>query len=365
MIIVHISTVHPKLDPRVFGKQCKHIAKMGGHKVYYIVKNKEDEVIDGVNIIALPIIKNRILRMLFLWIPALNKALKIKADIYQFHDPELLLLGIILKKLGKKVVFDIHEDYELQASQKEYLPVWVRRLISISYKKVEFLFVKDLDLLFTATPTIRDKYKKIHHNVIDIKNYPDLEEFSSSRRSFISKFYEVCYVGGISRDRGIYEYISCLDNLDVILNLGGNFTFQNTRNEVMALPGWKKVKEYGFVNRQQIGVIFERSKIGLVVLNPALNHIDALPVKMFEYMSAGIPVICSNFPAYEEIVINSKCGFSVIPGDVKELENKIAILLNDDQLWNKFSQNAIAAVETKYNWQIEFERLIKSYEKIF
>lgn len=364
MRIVQISTVHPKSDSRIFGKQSKHLVKLG-HEVYFIVRNNGNETIDGVNIVAIPSIKNRAFRLLFSWIPAFREAIRIKADFYQFHDPELIWLGFLLKAMGKKVVYDIHEDYELQASQKEYLPVWARKVIAFAYKEIEKVFLPKFDLIITATPTIRDKYQKIHKNVIDIKNYPDLEEFRPSREGFENKFSEICYVGGISENRGIVDYIKCIEKVDVKLNLAGAFMYQKTKEKVVSMPGWSKVRDYGYVNRQEVSAILRRSRIGLVVLHPSLNHVDSLPVKMFEYMAAGVPVICSNLPGFEKIILDHKCGFSTEPGDVKELEGKIMKLINNKELWEEMSNNAINSVEAKFNWQVEMKRLVKSYEETF
>ncbi|TVQ80521.1 MAG: hypothetical protein EA369_02245 [Bradymonadales bacterium] len=99
---------------------CRSLAKKD-FEVYLIAAAHDDSEIDGVKIVAIKKWPNRILRMSLSPIELLWKALKLKASIYHFHDPELIPVGIALRLLGKRVVYDVHEDYVSSISQKAYL----------------------------------------------------------------------------------------------------------------------------------------------------------------------------------------------------------------------------------------------------
>lgn len=360
--VTHISTVHKPFDTRIFVKECSSLAKLG-FDVSLLVPIGKPEVRNQVKILPLPFFKNKIFRSLFSWIPTFFRAKKLNSDLYHFHDPELIVLGFFLSLFGKKVVYDVHEDYELQILNKEYLSKRTRRIMASVYKGLEKIMISRFSLIVTATSVIRDNYLRIHKNVIDIKNYPFLEEFTDSRASFEQKQNEICYIGSISKIRGVIDCVKSIEYLnDVKLNLGGDYL--NLKNELEKESGWKNTIKYGFVNRDQMREILFKSKVGLVVLHPVPNYIEALPVKMFEYMAAGVPVICSNFPVYEEIVVKNNCGFSIEPGDSKKIAKKVNVLLEDRTLWESMSKNAIAAVELKYNWETELRQLEKSYLQV-
>ena len=361
--VTHISTVHKPYDTRIFVKECSSLAKLG-FEVSLLVPIEKPEIKNQVNIFPLPKFKSKFFRTLFSWIPAFFKAYKLKSDIYHFHDPELIFLGFVLASFGKKVVYDVHEDYELQILNKEYLSNSMRKIIAGSYKWIEKILIKRFALIVTATSVIRDSYLKIHRNVIDIKNYPFLEEFATSRASFDDKKNEVCYIGSISKIRGVIDCVRSIEHLDeTLLNLAGDYS--GIERELKLEKGWERVIKHGFVNRDQMRQILLRSKVGLVVLHPVPNYIEALPVKMFEYMAAGVPVICSNFPVYEEIVVQNDCGFSVEPKKPEMIAEKARILLADKELWERMSKNARAAVESKYNWETELRQLERAYLNLF
>jgi len=361
--IVHISSVHPVNDTRIFVKECSSLAAFG-YDVSYLVPNSKTKKKNGVNVIPLSVSKNKFLRVLSSWAPATVAAFKQKADIYHFHDPELIFMGFLLSLSGKNVVYDVHEDYELQILNKLYIPKGIRRWIAKTFKFFERLLIQNYKLVVTVTDPIKEKYKKIHPNVIDVKNYPLLEEFRNCRLSFDEKKEQVCYIGAISRIRGVFDYVNMLDYLprEISLKLGGDYSYLDM--ELEALPSWNRVEKMGYVDRSNIADVFLHSKVGLVVLHATENYIDALPVKVFEYMASGIPVICSNFKVYEDIVIGNDCGLSVEPCKPDLIAKRVKEILKDKVAWERMSNNGIRAVEQKYNWGTEALKLKNAYEKL-
>ncbi len=91
-----LTSVHSLFDIRIFHKQAKTLAK-AGYDVTLIVQHTRDEVIEGIKVIALPKPKNRFHRMIGLVFRVFRLALTQKADVYHFHDPELLPVGVLLR----------------------------------------------------------------------------------------------------------------------------------------------------------------------------------------------------------------------------------------------------------------------------
>lgn len=367
MKICHITTVHPRYDTRIFLKQCKSLAA-NGYKVYLIVADgKGNENINGVSIIDIGLPGNRAERAILYSQKILRAALKTGASIFQLHDPELIPIGLWLKYLGKKVIFDSHEDVPRQILNKPYLNSPARYILGKVYSVLENYTCKRLDAVIAATPYIRDKFLSINQNTIDINNYPLLEEFAANfQGSHNHKELQVCYVGGISRIRGIVEMVEAMalvkTNLKLIL--GGKFGECGIEKKVEAEPGWQKVTFLGWLDRDGVRKVLSRSIAGLVTLRPVENYVDSLPVKMFEYMSAGLPVIASNFPLWKQIVEGNDCGICVNPLDPGEIAAAMDTLATNPELAQKMGENGRWAVENKYNWNKEEKKLVTLYYEL-
>ena len=110
MIVPHaciLSSVHQALDNRLFYREA-HSLQQAGYEVTLVAVYDGDEVRDGIRILGLPQVP-RWQRPL-LWARLLRQAVAAEADIYHFHDPELLLVAPWLRLLtGKPTVYDVHE----------------------------------------------------------------------------------------------------------------------------------------------------------------------------------------------------------------------------------------------------------------
>ena len=305
--ICHFTSVHKADDIRIFHKECVSLAK-NNFEVTLVAPNCVSQVLNGVKIIGVESkTTGRISRMRQTTRKIFETVKNIDADIYHFHDPELLPYGKKLIKMGKKVVYDVHEDVPRQILGKPWINKLIRKFISRTFEKYENRIASQLSGIAAATPFIRDRFLKLNKNTIDICNSPLLEE-NHDDADWSRKENEICYVGAITHVRGIVELIQALEFMDVKLNLAGTFSPASLRDEVSALPGWKKVNEYGFVGRDKIKIILQRSKVGIVTLHPQINYLDSLPIKMFEYMHAGIPVVASDFPYWRKILEPVHCA---------------------------------------------------------
>ena len=363
--IIHLTSAHNRYDTRIFLKECQTISK-NKFEVFLIVSDfKKDEKYYNLNIINLNYLKtsNRLLKIISFYFYFLKKANCYKPDIIHFHDPELILLGFILKLKGIRVIFDIHESTHLQILQKSYIPSFFKRSLSFLYFKLERFFSKKFDALIAATPFINKSFNGVNNNIETINNYPLLDDLLfTSKAKTISN--EIIYFGGINKIRGIIPLIKAIEGTTFKLNLIGDFLEKNLKSEIEKLPGWKNVIYHGFCGRKKINEIISRSSIGIVTFLDAPNHINAQPNKLFEYMSCGLPIVGSNFPLWKEIIECNDCGICVDPSDKWEIQSAIKKILSDPNQISKFSLNGRKAIETKYNWEIEGEKLINLYNTI-
>lgn len=364
--VAHLTSVHQRYDTRIFLKQCKSLANSGYDVSVIVADGKGDEIKDSIDIYDVGRPKNRIFRMLNTTRQVYREAIKLNADVYHFHDPELIPVGVLLKKRGKIVIYDAHEDLPLQILSKPYLNVLLRKIFSrLTTQYLRFACSK-FNAIVAATPVIEEKFKAISKKVVNINNFPMLEEFCHASTDWSSKNKQVCYIGGFSTVRGIREIVSAIALVkdEVRLVLGGNFNEPGLDLLVKSLPGWSLVDEMGFLGRDGVSKLLSDSYAGLVTLQPTQNYIDSLPVKMFEYMAAGLPVIASNFPLWKDIIEVHNCGICVDPTKPEEIANAIDFLIGNPKLAKEMGENGKRTVNEKFNWKAEEKKLFDLYESL-
>jgi glycosyltransferase involved in cell wall biosynthesis len=368
--ICHLTTVHPPFDTRIFHKEAKSLAK-AGYSITLIARHEREEIIGGVKIIPLKVPKNRIFRMTKTLLECYLKALKVDADLYHFHDPELIIVGYLLKRRGKKVIYDVHEDVPQQIRTKEWIWKPVRVMIAKVTGFLEKTFSRRFDGVICATPSIAENFEHLQGRVDVVHNYPLLGELFKSDENpeeWKNRSNAVVYVGGITVNRGIKEMIQAIEMIPSSYNakllLGGKFIPSSLEDAAKKMPGWNQVEYQGWLNRTQVGDTLAKARAGLVLIHPEPRYMVSLPVKMFEYMSAGLPVIASHFPLWKDIIEGNRCGLTVDPQNPKEIASAIQFIFDNQKEAGEMGDRGRKAVETKYNWLGEEKKLLEVYQRI-
>jgi glycosyltransferase involved in cell wall biosynthesis len=363
--IVHLTSAHPRYDTRIFVKQCRSLVECGHDVTLVVADGLGDARVDGIRIVDAGHRAGRLARILRSTRAVLDAALRIDADAYQLHDPELIPAGLHLKRLGRRVVFDSHEDVPTQLLAKPYLGPGSRRLLAGAYGGYERFACRRFDGLLAATPFIRARLARIHPNTVDIGNYPLLREFDAAP-DWRGKACEVCYVGGISAIRGVRELVRACALLEspARLVLAGRCADPVLARALARETGWARVDAPGHLDRAGVRATLLRALAGLVTLHPVANYRDALPVKMFEYMAAGLPVIASDFPLWRQIVEGNKCGVCVDPRDPGAIAAAIDRFCRHPELARRMGENGRRAVLARYHWGGEAAKLAAFYDDL-
>jgi len=324
-----------------------------------------DEVSNGVAIkdIGRPP-KSRMARAAVQSLRMLRHIRRLSPDVVHLHDPELLPLGLLFSWSGKKVIYDAHEDVPRQILAKPWIRPVFRRTISRVFERLENFIARRLAGVVCATPHIAARFRPLNEKTIDINNYPLIDELAPVERKDVLP-RAICYVGGISRIRGISQLVAAIALVpNVRLILCGSFSDRQLEDEISSLPGWSKVEFRGQVGREELKAVMGNCIAGVVTFLPLPNHIDAQPNKMFEYMSAELPVVASDFPLWRKLIVGSGAGVCVDPEQPADIARGINMLLDDPVGSRKLGEAGRRAVMACYNWPAEAEKLINFYGEL-
>ncbi len=368
--VCQLTTVHPPFSVRIFHRQCISLVQ-AGYDVALIAQHTKTETVDGVKLVALPKSKSRVYRMFVLVLRTFWLALKQKAEIYHFHDPELLPIGVFLKLFArKKVIYDVHEDYNKQMLNKPYIPKIARKSISLLIKVIEYFSSRLFDGIVVAGEDIAEIFcdSYISNKLIVLRNVPSMEFVNACNTNKEKLDNRIIYVGGMSIERGIREMIEAINYVknDIKLFLIGWFFTPQLEREMRRLAN-ERVQIIGRINYKEIPNFIKEAKIGLICLHPEPNNMACLSGrnnKLYEYMAGGLAIIGSNFPKWKEVIEGGNYGVTVNPKNPKDIALAIDNLLDNPELSKQMSENGLKAVHEKFNWDTEKEKLLWLYDKL-
>ena len=364
--VCHLTSVHPPFDIRIFHKECKTLSQ-AGYQVVLIAPHDREEDVEGVRIRALPKAKNRFKRMTQTQLQLCKEAIRENADTFHLHDLELLPLGLFLKLHGKRIIYDVHEDYSQALLSREWIPFWLRRLVGQMVVGGEWLGGKFFDGVVAATPKIAKKFPTI--KTTTVQNFPFLSQSTENLGiPYQQREKIVAYVGVVSPLRGAKEMVEAMallpHRLGARLRIAGIFNPVALEVEARKLPGWDRIDFLGWQRHQEAMAMLGEARMGLVVFHPDPNHTEAQPNKLFEYMSAGIPVIASDFLLWRRVVEEIQCGLLVDPLNPKAIANAAQWLLEHPAEAEEMGKRGQKAIREHYNWDVEARKLLKFYERI-
>jgi glycosyltransferase involved in cell wall biosynthesis len=362
--IVHLSSVHRDFDVRIFLKECRTLVQEG-FDVEYVVPTDRGGRRDGVTIIPVKRHCGRLARLVKVTLDILIIAVRRRASLYHFHDPELIPVGLFLRLLGKRVIYDVHEDVPRDILEKHWIPRRIRPGVAFAAACAEWFAARTLSGIVTATPAIAERFPS--HRTIVIRNLPRKSEFATLGERRKASSPAAVYIGLISAARGassMVRAINAVRNSAMRLILVGEMDPPGLLEELEQLPGWDRVNYLGWKDRRGVGSVLATASVGLVLLHPTPCFVTSLPIKLFEYMSAGIPIIASDFPLWRQLVAETGCGLCVQPEDVDAIAQAIEWVLEHPEDAETMGRRGQALVKDELNWEREALSLSSLYARL-
>lgn len=363
--ICYLTGLYSRRDSLIFYRQGKSLAE-AGYKVTIVVCDLEpDEIVDGIEVVSCnykP--RSRMERMLNTKRFLHEKALKINADIYQISEPELLPLGIKLKRKGYKVVFNLREFYPGIIRDKAYLPRIARNGIAWLLEKYMIFSLKKYNAVFSVTDDTDDRLGKwgIEDHYV-IRNFPVRSSgFTLSKEEYLSRKNVLGYIGTVYWISCQKEMLGALERLPNIQYYIAGVIEEGYADVLTILPNWKFVEFVGPFEKNKMSAIFSKMTISNTLRDfsrtGSPNGSFGI-LKIFESMEAGLPVLFSDVKLYREIVAKYNCGICVDPHNVTQIKEAIQYLVENKEIAYQMGQNGRRAVLEEYNWESQAKKYIE------
>ncbi len=362
----HLTSVHELGDNRIFYRECKGLAD-AGYDVALIVGHRSDAPVAGVAVIGVGSGRNRVDRATRVVWKVFRAALRERAQIYHLHDPELLWAGLLLKLLGRHVVYDVHEDAPKQIMNKFWIPWWAKRILSVGTLLMERAAAAVFDGIVAATPSIAERFPARKTAVV--QNFPRLAaaRIRDSAPEFDRRPHAFAYTGQLAAVQGLREIVATAALLPDDLGdaiVAGFFDDEALEREVRASAGWQRIRFLGRVTPDEVLDTIHSARCGVVIDHPISNYLESYSTKMFEYMACGVPVVCSDFPFWRRLVDEAECGITVDPMDPQAVAKVIESLCREPGAARRLGENGRRAILERYNWENEFAKLENLYGRI-
>ena len=323
-------------------------------------------ILRGVRVHPVARARSRLGRMTGTAWRVLRAARAERADVYHFHDPELIPVGLYLKLAGKRVIYDVHDDLPGAVLSKAWIRPGLRRSVARVVAVLETSLARLFDVVIVANPAHGDRFPAAR--TVAVRNLPDLIEFPGPAMSQAAREPAVVYVGDLTRARGALQMVQAMALLPAScrarLWLGGRFSEPGLEAACRALPGWARVDFLGWLDRAAVAGRLGRARVGLVPLQPVPHYRANYPVKLFEYMAAGLPVVAADLPLCREVVETAGCGLVVDPREPAAIAGAISWLLEHPAEAEAMGRRGRAAVEQRYTWQAESRTLLALYDRL-
>ncbi|WP_137222135.1 glycosyltransferase [Shewanella sp. MEBiC00475] len=371
MKVCIVAPVHDWDDVRVFKKQAISISEFG-HAVTLIANKPSDiqEYVQGIKIIrSLNVSNFRVFRFLLLPLVACQAIIQ-NADVYHLHNPDTIPIAIILKLLGKYVIYDTHEDFSKRILARDWVPSYLRPMLAKFVSKLESIIGS---LANISIGTQESVVSRLGDKAVLIGNAPRVSEDLISKVEAIEiekssiECTRLIYVGSISENRGVFYMIDALN----ILNKSKPFRLWligpisgKLLNIISKRSGWEYVDYHPKMEQETAFSYINNSDIGLIYIKDVGDHKNSDPNKIYEYMTFGVPFIASKFDSWVDKLECLEAGWFIENDNVQLFAKTIINYSANASELERRGANGRRYV-SKYNWNQEVKKLHDIYNNLY
>lgn len=390
--VAHLTSHHNILDNRIFYRECRSLAA-AGYEVVLVAQHAQDEVRDGIRIRAVPRYRNRFERVTLTAFRVVRGAWRERPAVFHFHDPELIPWGLLLHLLGKRVIYDVHEDFTQAADVRPWVPDKARPLVARLSDFTAWLARKTMAIVIAER-----YYERRFPGATKVLNYPHLErsvalQAIERRPETMPERIRLLYIGNVTWSRGAFihaELARRLPGVEILISGGCDPAVAAEIEQrsgdatigIVAADGaitWKKrsnrpAEEVSTIILDGIGFYVPHARMlaalqqewtaGIAIFPYTDHYYEKELTKFFEYMAAGLPVVLSHFPNWRALVEGPNAGIAVDPTDWDAITAAIRRLHDHPDEAVAMGLAGRRAVQTRFNWQSQAENLVALYSRL-
>lgn len=373
MKICIISNSHPTNDVRLYYKLGRSLTQLG--EVCIISSN--GMVSPKANPCQKVVDANSPIKVL----PQLYQEAKaLKPDLVICVEPLTMIVGILLKKQLKcALILDLHEFFADAHADRSF---WLLRpFVKAIYLGFERYLASKADAVTAVNQEILNQlYGAKAHNdrFLVLPNYPvkNVWDYQCDVPGALSQLcethFDLIYIGGLTRDRGIFKILKIASLLKVKYPRLSILILGKFHNPAIEVEFHRSVNSYNlnamiyyqeWIPAEKIGLLLKRSRLGLWLFNPRVKRMSlATPLKVLEYLAAGLPVVSIKTPLMKSLIERNELGI-LSTYRARDIAAAITKMLDLPKAhYDAMSKRCEEISETRFNWETlepKFFALIK------
>ncbi len=371
MRICEVTCMHDADDDRIYQRACLGLAREG-HEVVLIAEGAPGKALEGVAHRPLTPRRGLRRRVFSAW-EAYRLARREDADVFHFHDPELLLPMLLLASGGRRVVYDVHENYASRITRGR-VPGPLVPLIRAAWRAFELTVVRRLSGVIAVTESMGDLYRDHARRQIVVLNTVDPVRLGGVDLDQPKDPRPVLLISGThSRARNCLQAVEALPLIlekvpDAVLRFLGRYHPQGFAEELAARAAALEVTGHveleGMIPWEENFARAARAHVGCVFYADTPNNRVGLPNRLFEYMFCGLPVLAEDFPELRRVIAETGCGVVVDSSSPRSIATGAVRLLADPEEACEMGRRGRHAVLGQFSFPNEVRRMVELFESL-
>lgn len=380
MKVCVLTNMHPPKDDRIYYKQVLSLIERYPFitLIAPLENNAPVEFHPSVRFVPLPKTAGIIGR---LWsiLKAAVMVRRMDPDVCHFHDFDLVLAVPLIRMFkGIRLIYDSHEAYPEMFRRSPRLPRFLRNPGAHIINAFEKGLARLCTLVVTADEATADSFRRHGVAATAVYNFPPLGLFTSDpeteenlKRRYSGRSILI-YQGTMGKDRGLFHMLRAMDIVHrqdpsillLLVGLDDPALQREALYMIHCLGIGDAVEIIPWVDHEKIGAYMRISDVGLIPLQPIRKYMKNIPIKLFEYMACGTPVLSANLPPIAEFLSPSGAGRLYDSTDDRALAEGVLDMLADPDGLAQMRRKGLESVRASWNWSQMERKLLDIYRHI-
>lgn len=274
-------------------------------------------------------------------------------DYLHCHDLDGVIVGHLIKNIKSKLVFDMHEFYEVQGSKQKVRYI-VRKIVNNMQTKSDYI-------IYVNQMQKDVMNRKNIEKLIYIPNYPEAEGFDECEKSESEKL-RISYIGAVRQYNEIKNLMDACDGIDSVkVSIHGTGVAYKKLNDIKM--NYKNSDVTGVYHFSESSKLYSQTDIlyAIYPMNTFQNR-NAYPVKFFEAIITKTPIIVSKGSVLEEFLIKNDIGFVVDGNNITEIRKLISYIDSNRYLLHEKIVN-LEKIQFNFSWGEVVKNMDGIYER--